>query len=672
MPDSRPALAESLLQDEQPCRGRKLLAIFSFLIGVSIVVCICVVLCSRGAGGQHLAVIEPNITMASLFQPRSSSFRRFQPLGAAADRFQPVWLKNPIAQRTKKKQLSPSVVLPSTSRLSNLPKATAVERETEQGVSVLKSDVVIIGSGIAGLSCGAILASLGYQVTVLESHSEVGGAAHTWERKGFHFESGPSLYTGFSGKESSNPLKNVMQIIGEEPEWLTYDGWGAYLPEGDFTKKPEEFDKFVAKYGGPGAEEQWNRMMTYAKPLGTATQSLTSLALREDLGAAVTLGKYPMQLLNIMSKGKDFNEPFGKILDKLEIDNKLIRNWLDMLCFLLQGCPASGSLNAMVTYMLTDCYKPGVPLDFPKGGSGGIVAALRRGIEKNNGRVITSAHVEEILVEDNKAVGVKVRGKKEMKVYASKAVVSNADPAISLGLLEAQLAKHTPGAAGVKKAEEAAEYLKGLMNDYEDCGSFIHLHAGIDGTGLPTKSSEEFPAQWAVVNDWNKEGGVEAPRNLVLVSMPSLIDSSLAPEGKHIIHAYTPATEPYADWAGMDRKSEEYKRKKAEAEDFLWKQVERVVPKARERAEISMVGTPLTHQRFLRRKSGTYGPRVEAGKQSLPGHKTPLNDFYLCGDFTYPGIGLPATASSGAITANSIVTVPEHLSLLDKIRLPKT
>jgi phytoene dehydrogenase-like protein len=43
---------------------------------------------------------------------------------------------------------------------------------------------------------------------------------------------------------------------------------------------------------------------------------------------------------------------------------------------------------------------------------------------------------------------------------------------------------------------------------------------------------------------------------------------------------------------------------------------------------------------------------------------------YLCGDFTFPGIGVPATAASGAIVANSLVTVFEHWKMLDKIRLP--
>jgi phytoene dehydrogenase-like protein len=61
---------------------------------------------------------------------------------------------------------------------------------------------------------------------------------------------------------------------------------------------------------------------------------------------------------------------------------------------------------------------------------------------------------------------------------------------------------------------------------------------------------------------------------------------------------------------------------------------------------------------------------VEAGKHTLPGHKTPLKGLFLCGDFTFPGIGVPATAASGAITANSIVPIWKHFEMLDKIKLP--
>ena len=100
-----------------------------------------------------------------------------------------------------------------------------------------ETDVVVVGSGLAGLCCGALLAHNGVRVSILESHDSVGGAIHTWERGGFHFESGPSLYSGFSQDRSPNPLRGIFDIVGESPEWLTYDRWGTVIPEGRFAAK---------------------------------------------------------------------------------------------------------------------------------------------------------------------------------------------------------------------------------------------------------------------------------------------------------------------------------------------------------------------------------------------------------------------------------------------------
>ena len=95
---------------------------------------------------------------------------------------------------------------------------------------LLNTQVVVIGAGIGGLSAAACMAHCGLKVLVCESHDSAGGAAHEWEVKGFHFESGPSLYAGLSPAAGPNPLKHVFQIIGEEPDWITYDRWGTYLP----------------------------------------------------------------------------------------------------------------------------------------------------------------------------------------------------------------------------------------------------------------------------------------------------------------------------------------------------------------------------------------------------------------------------------------------------------
>ena len=58
----------------------------------------------------------------------------------------------------------------------------------------------MVGSGIGGLCCAAMLAKYGVRVTVCESHSIPGGAAHSWVQDGHHFESGPSLYSGLASR----------------------------------------------------------------------------------------------------------------------------------------------------------------------------------------------------------------------------------------------------------------------------------------------------------------------------------------------------------------------------------------------------------------------------------------------------------------------------------------
>ena len=355
------------------------------------------------------------------------------------------------------------------------------------------SEVIVIGSGLAGLSCAALLAHCDVKVKVLESHDAVGGCAHSWTRRGFHFESGPSLYSGFSIDASPNPLKNVFQIIGEEPEWITYDRWGTVLPEGKFAAKigPEEFGDVLDEYGGEGAREEFESLMKRMEPLSDAAQAMTSMAIREDAGAILTLGRYPKELIETLKQGQALNDPFKLIMDEMNIKNKFVKNWLDMLCFLLQGLPANGTMNAVMAYMLADWYRPGVTLDFPKGGSGAIAEALVRGIQKKGGEVILNSHVSDILVEDGKTCGVKLKNGDIFR--ASKAVVSNADPFITKDMLRKASEEGKTGAA-------MDEYMEKLTDTSEENGipmlkSFIHIHAGIDASDLPKSPSREFPAQ---------------------------------------------------------------------------------------------------------------------------------------------------------------------------------
>jgi hypothetical protein len=96
-------------------------------------------------------------------------------------------------------------------------------------------DIIVIGSGMGGLTCGALSAKYGSKVLVLESHIKVGGSAHTFSKvhngEKYSFEVGPSIFEGLD-KPSLNPLRMVFDILEEEMPVKTYKGLGFWTPEG--------------------------------------------------------------------------------------------------------------------------------------------------------------------------------------------------------------------------------------------------------------------------------------------------------------------------------------------------------------------------------------------------------------------------------------------------------
>ena len=540
--------------------------------------------------------------------------------------------------------------------------------DSEKGAD---ADVVVVGSGVAGLCCAATLAKYGYKVVVLESHNYPGGAAHSFRVKTaagtYTFDSGPSLYSGISVSDEEmkgnarcvNPLKQVLDFVGEEVECINYDTWGVCLPEGDFpaTVGSEPFKRDLQMLfpgdRGHAAVAEWEKLQTFMTPLAAASIALPPAAIRFDLGLIPTLLKYLPQMLRYPNVGLLLG-PYSNVLNKLDVKEKFIRNWLDMLCFLLSGLPAKGTITAEVAFMFAEWYRPGVQLDYPKGGSEGIIHALIRGIEKYGGEVRLGQHVEEIMVENGEATGVRLRGGEEM--LANKMVVSNAAIKSTLRLCPPDSLPQ----AWQDQKEESSE-----------CPSFMHLHLGFKAEGLQeAMGGKELLCHYMVVNDW--DAGVDSEQNLVLISIPSVLDPSLAPDGMHALHAYTPATEPYDMWKGLDRKSPEYQKLKEERSQVLWKAIERVIPDIRARQDVAQVGTPLTHERFLRRHRGTYGPAVVAGKDIFPTCHTPIKKLKLCGDSVFPGIGMPAVAASGMVAANTGVgleSLSKHLDMLEELKI---
>ena len=82
---------------------------------------------------------------------------------------------------------------------------------------------------------------------------------------------------------------------------------------------------------------------------------------------------------------------------------------------------------------------------------------------------------------------------------------------------------------------------------------------------------------------------------------------------------------------------------------MLWRSVESVIPDVRKRTKLALVGSPLTHERFLRRPRGTYGATFAT---VLPDCSTPVDKLVLCGDSVFPGIGVPAVETPRRFVEN--------------------
>jgi phytoene dehydrogenase-like protein len=567
-------------------------------------------------------------------------------------------------------------------------------------------DVIVIGAGIGGLSCAALTSKYGLDTLCLEAHDTAGGCAHSFTRFNpiasqtvpFSFDSGPSLVNGLSSK-GTNPLRQVLDAVGtaDEINWKLYDGWIVHdYADGTQMKMTAgdsgAFEAAIEEKAGLASRKAFEKFrdeMLTKGGLAEAAGYIPPFALRGGLSVGRSLTKYMFKLLRIGPKGGLLTGPFSKVMDLHRMDDIFVRKWFDYLSFALSGVDAAHTQAAPIAFMMNELHKKGAVLDYPMGGMDSIVQALVSGMEKHGGELRLNSRVERMLLEDGdsgkeaKCTGVVLTDGRVIK--ARKGVVCNAPLWNMARILQDSVTVEQDKGSHVATA---VNDIRKRADDMHMTGSFMHLHIGIPKDGLP----DDLECHHSVL-DFSKD--VAAEQNMVIISIPTVFDPSLAPEGYHVVHAYTAASDSFDNWSqflkdGVDsgkvgaspnsaaavayKREEGYKELQAQKAEVLWRAIECVIPDVRQRAEqkgsVVMVGTPLTHRRYNQRYRGTYGPGPAPGEDvwDLPGSTTNIKGLLVCGDTTFPGIGLPAVAASGTIAANTLTTVKAQNKLMNDLK----
>lgn len=568
-------------------------------------------------------------------------------------------------------------------------------------------DVAIVGAGISGLCAGAILNTVyGKKVGIYESHYLPGGCAHAFDRVAannvtFTFDSGPTIVLGCS-KKPYNPLRQILDTVGQSVEWIPYDGWGMIENPGKENelrwKVPLGSKLFqdgpIKMFGSETTLAEFENLRELTKGLVSGAIAIPAMAMRAGKSAIVPLVRYLPALISIIKQGELSQGTFKPYMDGpiFKVTDPWLRSWLDALAFSLSGLPASRTAAAAMAYVLYDMHRPDAALDYPRGGLGSVIDALVRGVEQGDvgSRVYVRSNVESI---DTAPHGGRISGltlTTGKKVKAKDGVICTVPMWSLSSLIKSRKAREVlnnfiperearkprqswvseGGVTFVRNEPEAFTDVDDALlfkcDTAEMTGSFLHLHLAIRSEGLDLQNME---AHYTVMDrslsgDGTVHDGPCGELNMIAVSNPCVIDSSLAPEGYMVLHAYGAGNEPYESWKDIKRGSSEYREFKEKRSQVLWRAVESIIPDVRDRVVLQLVGSPKTHERFLRRPMGTYGAATE---DYLKDGSTPYETLVLAGEGIFPGIGVPAVALSGAAAANSLVSPWRHWIALDKL-----
>ncbi|WP_378174820.1 phytoene desaturase family protein [Aquimarina sp. SS2-1] len=501
-------------------------------------------------------------------------------------------------------------------------------------------DVIIIGSGMGSLTVGAILAKEGKKVLILERHYTAGGFTHIFKRKGYEWDVGIHYIGGV--QQENSPIRKLFDYITDSKlEWAdmgeVYDRIIIGDTSYDFVKGVENFR---------------NQMISYFPEEEKAIDGYIDLVFRANkvMGSFYKEKALPGFLRFLI--GGFLKRPYLKYADQTTYDviSKLTKNERLIKVLSAQygdyGLPPKQSSFAMHASVARHYFGGG---NFPIGGSSRIVDTVDPVIQASSGTILTNAAVAEVIIENNKAKGVRMIDGKE---FFADTIISGAGVFNTFGkLIPKSVAIH----------HKLNEKLQKVTPSVSHACLYMGFKSSPEDLQLPKTNF------WIYPEDLDHDSCVdrylqneEAPFPVVYVSFPAAKDPNWPNRypGRSTIDIITLVPyETVSKWKDTRwmKRGEAYEAWKEKIAQRLMKELFKQLPHLEGLVDHYELSTPLSTEHFVNYEKGEiYGidHTPDRFRQKFLQPRTPIKGLYLTGqDIVTAGIG--GALFAGLVTASA-------------------
>lgn len=475
---------------------------------------------------------------------------------------------------------------------------------------------VIIGAGMAGLAAGCYARMNGYRAIIFELHDLPGGLCTAWERRGYIFDGCIHYLFGSGEGQPFNDMwlelgavQNRLMVDHDEYQRIT-DGTDTLTVHTDpdllqrhmLDLSPDDASLIKPFCDGIRQFTKFDMYAMYRKP-----RAIMNAMDYRDLGMAMMPYLIPVMKWSNLSAGefaKKFKSPFLRkaVPQIFSWDEAPVMMGMSLLAYMHTG-------NA----------------GFPVGGSLEFARAIERRFLELGGEIRYKAQVEKILVENDRAVGIRLYND---EVHRADYVISACDGRGTIfDMLDGAYADRR-----VKKMYDGSLSTHGMMQ--------VSLGVKRDMSAEPHWVTHLLEEPVLVAGEPRHEIGVKH----------YCFDQSLAPEGKSVIEVIVRSD--YSYWQRIYGRRL-YDTEQAQVSGIIVDHLEGWHPGIKKDIEFVDEATPLSYERYTGNWLGstcgwlmttkTMSMLIKGVPKTLPG----LGHFYMAGQWVEPGGSVPLAAASG-------------------------